>query len=64
MKKTYLLLAFLTFSILGIAQTPEHYYYGDVNGFNSSNGTMPAKLEKPFTSYLEIGFYRCLDLFN
>ena len=43
---------------------PEHYYYGDVNGFNSSNGTMPAKLEKPFTSYLEIGFYRCLDLFN
>lgn len=43
---------------------PEHNYFGDVGSYNSANGSLPAKLEYPTTSYLEIGFYRCIDFFN
>jgi len=43
---------------------PEHNYFGDVGSYNSANGSLPAKLEHPTNSYIEIGFYRCLDFFN
>ena len=43
---------------------PEHNYYGDVGSFNSANGSLPAKLEHPTNSYIEIGFYCCIDFFN
>lgn len=42
---------------------PEHVYFGQVGNYNSANGTLPAKLEHPNNSFIELGIYRCLDAF-